>query len=128
MTSTIRRVDKVPFSVDRSRRMFDVMFGSPFSSRTQCAELPKLRRNTRPVDANTAPSGKPRYIGFPTFHESSQGRTISRSGGRMVSVIELNESVRLPGAELLIIPTDSHVHRCKQPCLNAKCVDVHTNN
>lgn len=47
---------------------------------------------------------------------------------QMVSVIELNESVRLPGAELLIIPTDSHVHRCKQPCLNAKCVDVHTNN
>ncbi|KYN17609.1 hypothetical protein ALC57_09978, partial [Trachymyrmex cornetzi] len=64
---------------DRSRRMFDGMFESPFSSRAQCAELPKLRQNTRPVDdantantANTAPSDKPRYVGDRVPHFSRE--------------------------------------------------------
>ncbi|KYN39046.1 hypothetical protein ALC56_06472, partial [Trachymyrmex septentrionalis] len=45
---------------------------------------------------------------------------------REASVIELVESVKLPSVELLIIPTDSHVHCCKQQYFNAKCVGVHT--
>ncbi|KYM80314.1 hypothetical protein ALC53_09408 [Atta colombica] len=100
--------------VAQSRRMF----GSPFSLRTQCAELPKLRQNTRPVDANTVPSDDE----FPTSHENTQGR--NQPKWRLPSLSSLR--VRLPNIELLIIPTDSHVHRCKQSYLNAKCVDVHT--
>lgn len=59
-TRRCRRVNKVLFSIDRSRRMF----GSPFSLRTQCAELPKLRQKTHDLSMRTPCRRTPRYVGI----------------------------------------------------------------